>query len=327
VEYVDQNLKPLLENELDSVVRFHEFLSEKDRNGDALLVYRGEELRNIKQRLFKDPSNVDHSEILEGAFYIGEKARSLHINDNEIARDYLTGINDCSSETFYFIFDRMVNVLSSEKLKKVVRENTSTQFREYFLEPSNRVAFVEKVLSVTDSTVILRVRDYYLYLLHVAGSDGVRVETTLISTSTDKNIARYFSKVHKNIRNKVIFHYYVPAPFFKLTVSPWLCSHYETSICELGLPRYKAHGLFPKQKEVCIKGALFPHFILGVELLDKRLFVVNPLSINLDCEEYECVLHRGFNVDHSDFEKRMLETAYQSYAQTDLDGNFEQHNV
>jgi len=291
------------------------------------LVYRGEDLRSVKRRLFKEPSNVEHSEILENAFYIGEKARNLYLNDNEISRNYLTGINDCSAETFYFIFDRMVNALSSEKLKKMVIENTSNQFRGYFLEPSNRDSFVDKILSVNDGLCILRVRDYYLYLLHVAGSDGVRGETTLISTSTEKKVAGYFSKVQKSARNKVIFHYYVPAPFFKLTVSPWLCSHYETSICELGLPRYKAHGLFPKQKEVCVKGALFPHFILGVELLDKRMFVVNPLSINLDCEEHESVLHRGFNVDHSDFEKRMLETAYQSYAQTDLNGNFEQYNV
>ncbi|EOB3677329.1 hypothetical protein ACHELX_004230 [Vibrio vulnificus] len=326
MELVDINYKPLNSHSEAKFIRLREYLAEKDKEGDILLVYRGEELRNIKKRLFKVPDNVSGEALFDRLFFIGDKARHLHLDGNANDRGALMGLNDCSQETFEYIFRRLQNICQG-KMRRKVTEHTSNKFQNYFLDDNNLPRFVDSVNRAFNDKSLLKIRDYYLYLLHAAGSEGVRVETTLVSTSTNPKIAYQFSRVHQKPQNKVIFHYFVPAPFYKLAVAPWISEHHQSIVVSCGLPTYKPYGLFPSQREVAIKGALFPHFIIGVELLDKKQFVVNSYALDLDENQFDYIARSGFDIDQSNFAQRILDTAYLAYGQTDLNGNYQQINV
>ncbi|WP_169433118.1 hypothetical protein [Maridesulfovibrio zosterae] len=101
---------------------------------------------------------------------------------NNEERDYLTSIDDCSTATLGFIFDKIRSVIKEKALAPKVRENCPRKFIDYFAEDTNRDIFINTTSQHTSSSNTITIRDYYLYLLHVAGSPGLRKEAMLIST-------------------------------------------------------------------------------------------------------------------------------------------------
>lgn len=327
MEFVNVDLTPLSKGELDAFKEFNSYLSEEKKSGNILFLYRGEEQKNIKKRLSNGGAGVPQNEIMERAFYFGEKARHFAVDNFDPERNYLTSINDCSDDTLGFIFERIGNVLSDSKMKSKVMENTSRVFREFFLEPNNKLEFIRVINTTYTKNNRLKVRDYYLYFLHVAGSAGVRKETMFVSTSLNKRTALGFSKMPKGNKSRVIFHYFIPQPFYLHAIAPWISEQHRGIAFELRLPTYYALGLFPSQKEVSIKGALFPHFLLGIELVDEKKFIVNSHIENIYNVGLEQAMRSGIPIDQSDFENRIFDTGYIRWGQTDLQGNFEQFDV
>ncbi|WP_112478901.1 hypothetical protein [Vibrio variabilis] len=327
MEYLKSDFIALSSEEMHKLKSFRSFISEKDKEGEVLLLYRGEEQRNVNRRLFSDQSDFVSGKMYERAFYFGEKARHFFIDRFDVDRSFLTGINDCSEETLGFIFDRISNVLNSPERRSRVQENTSEKFREFFGTPSNKRMFVERINDTDNSQSKLNARDYYLYWLHIAGSPGIRTETPLVSTSVDRKVAREFSKVERNPKEKFIFHYFIPKPFHAHAIAPWVSEHHQRIVTGCGLPTYKSLGLYPRQREVAVKGALFPHFIIGIELVSEKRFVVNSQLFNVDFADFEQVSRQGFPIDQRDFSERVFNTGYIRWGQTDLEGNFAQSDV
>lgn len=327
MEYVDTNLYPLNEETRNNFLELKSYLSEQDKSGNILFLYRGEEQRNIKKRLVNSDSDVEQQEVFKRVFYFGDKARHFATDVFRDGRNFLMGINDCSEDTLSFIFDRIANALNSIKISRQIAENTSDCFRDFFLDQNNRTIFVGRInKSYTDETK-LKSRDYYLYFLHVAGTSGIRHETMFVSSSTDRKIATGFSRVGKRDLSRIIFHYFIPQPFHIHAIAPWVADHHQRIARSLGLPTYKPTGLFPKQQEVSVKGALFPHFMLGIELVDEKKFIVNPHGCCLNRSEFPNVSKQGFSIDQSDFQNKIFDTGYIRWGQTDLAGNFESHEV
>lgn len=318
---------PLSNEDMHKLKSFRHFIREKDKEGEVLLLYRGEEQRNVNRRLFSDQSDFVSAEMYERAFYFGEKARHFSIDQFDEDRNFLTGINDCSDETLGFIFDRISNVINAPERRNLVLKYTSKKFREYFDTPSNKAMFVESINRAYTSQTRLKARDYYLYWLHIAGSPGIRAETPLVLTSVDQKVARGFSKVERNPKDKFIFHYFIPKPFHTHAIAPWVSDHHQWIVTGCGLPTYKSLGLYPRQREVAVKGALFPHFMIGIELVSEKRFVVNSHLFNVDLEDFEQVSKRGFPIDQRDFAERIFNTGYIRWGQTDLEGNFAQTDV
>ena len=80
-------------------------------------------------------------------------------------------------------------------------------------------------------------------------------------------------------------------------------------IKKLNLPIYRPTGLHPLQKEISIKGALFPDRILGIELVDKKQFVVNPNLFNFEYDEMESlIMYKKIPTNQEDFSERMKDT-------------------
>lgn len=327
MEYVNSDFTPLSAQDLRTYQSFRNFICEKDKEGEVLLLYRGEEQRNVRARLFGDQRDFETIEMFNRAFYFGEKARHFSVDQFEENRDFLTGINDCSDRTLEFIFDRVSNVINTPASRDRVLQSTSRRFREYFDDRSNCLHFVENVNNAYTEQTKLKARDYYLYWLHVAGSPGIRVETQLVSTSVDRKIAKGFSKVERNPKDKFIFHYFIPKPFHAHAIAPWVSDHHQWVVSGCGLPTYKSLGLFPHQKEVAVKGALFPHFIIGVELVSEKKFVVNSHLLYICENDFEQVGRFGFPIDQRDFAERIFNTGYIRWGQTDLAGNFAQSDV
>lgn len=327
MEYVDTNLHPLDEETRSNFLELNSYLSEQDKSGNILFLYRGEEQRNIRKRLINSNSDVGWQEIFKRVFYIGDKARYFAADVFHNERNFLTEINDCSEETLCFIFDRVSNVLSSIKISRQVAENTSDCFRSFFLDQSNRAVFVGRINESCADENKLRVRDYYLYFLHVAGSLGIRHETMLVSSSANRKIATGFTRGGTRDLSRVVFHYFIPQPFHVHAIAPWVADYHQRLVHSVGLPTYKPAGLFPRQQEISVKGALFPHFMLGVELVNEKKFIVNPNACRLNESEFANVAKHGFFIDQADFQNKIQDTGYTRWVQTDQVGNFESHEV
>ncbi|MFT6916578.1 MAG: hypothetical protein ACJAWL_002919 [Motiliproteus sp.] len=327
MEYVNSDFTPLSTEERMKFCFFKSYICEKDKEGEVLLLYRGEEQKNVRHRLFSDQSDFEAEDLFQRAFFFGEKARHFSVDHFDENREFLTGINDCSERTLEFIFERISNVINTQERRKQVLKNTSRKFRDYFNEPSNCRIFVESINNAYTEQTKLKARDYYLYWLHIAGSPGIRVETQLVSTSVERRVAIGFSKVNKNPKEKLMFHYFIPKPFHTHAIAPWVSDHHQWVITGCNLPTYKALGLYPRQREVAVKGALFPHFILGVELISEKKFVVNSHFHEIDESDFEQVSKVGFSIDQSDFAERIFDTGYIRWGQKDLNGNFYQTDV
>ncbi|MCC5883623.1 MAG: hypothetical protein JJU25_13425 [Halomonas sp.] len=328
MEFVDSDLRPLSGELKRDFLDLRSFLSEQDKSGRVLFLYRGEEQRNIRRRLTNGGLGVETTEVFERAFYFGDKARHFAVDVFDERRNFLTGINDCSDETLFFICDRINHVLEAPRGVSRIRENTSKEFRQFFQNQNNRHEFIHRINESYTPETKLKARDYYLYFLHIAGTAGVRQETMFVSTTTDKSIALGFSRAGKRKTSRIVFHYFIPQPFHFHAIAPWVADHHQRIVYAIGLPTYKAAGLFPKQREVSVKGALFPHFILGIELVDDRKFIISSNFKEYGSRvDFERVARKGFMIDQSDFHNSIFDTGYIRWGQTDLNGNFESNDV
>ncbi|EOG1931528.1 hypothetical protein ACQFZT_000593 [Providencia stuartii] len=326
MDYVDSELKPVSESVKNKFIDLENHLQALSRQGEVLLLYRGEELRNIKKRLLKQNFFRKENEIYERAFYFGDKARHFSVDVFMPGRSHLMNIRDESDQTFMFIHSRICNILNEPKLSTRVEKYTDDKFRRYFLSPGSDVDFLEKVKSCYTDRTKVNVRDYYLYFLHVAGTPGIRKETMLVSTSKDKSTAIQFSESTK--KERVILHYFIPAPFQDYAIGPWEIEHHKKVIYATGLPSYYPKGLYPEQNEIAVKGALFPHFLLGIELAGKNKFIINTNFINADnINNIESIARRGFNIDQQDFEKNIFDTGYIRYGEIDGMREFSSYDV
>ncbi|HEY9670202.1 MAG TPA: hypothetical protein V6D11_02070 [Waterburya sp.] len=303
---------------------FEQHLIDLYKEGNLVFVYRGESLKGLRKKLFSDEQDFSESKLYERLFIFGDKARHFFMHQTkDSSREGLTTINDISDETFGFLFERIVNVLSHPNLGPKVQQSCSRRFVSYFFDNRNRQNFIDLVNSATKDIDKdkLQLRDYYLYFLHVAGTPGVRKETMLVSTSLSLEISERFSG--NNNKDSLILYGFILQPYHNFIVSPWLASEYHQLASRNGLPTYQPFGLFPEQLEVSVKGALFPGFILGVKQVENSHFVVNPHVFKI--KNFEDVGKYGIPFQKDDFMSSILSTNYSSFVSTDLQGNFEEH--
>lgn len=326
MDYVDSELKPVAESVENRFIDLQNRLQVLSEKGEVQLLYRGEDFRNIRNRLQKRNARHEEREVYERAFYFGDKARHFSVDVFTSGRNYLTNIRDESDNTFVFIHDRICKILKEPRLLTRVNKFTSEGFQRYFLKPGSNADFIKKINIYDTDNLKINVRDYYLYLLHVAGSSGIRKETMLVSTSKDKFTAVQFSE--SAYSGKVIFHYFIPKPFEDYAIGPWRIKHHEKVVSAIGLPLYNSKGLFPRQNEIAVKGALFPKFILGIELVGENKFIINSnFTKNGNMKDIELVARCGFDIDQLNFGNDIFDTAYIRYGEIDGKRDFSSYDV
>lgn len=277
---------------LDFVDRF---CSAKNRT----ILYRGSNPEQVFQAKLFDIKCF--SRIL---MTLGEK--SHHFESNKYP---LICIDDCSIEVFEFVFDRFhdkvcnlsfSNLNSLEKVKLFLETNPS--INNYFSDGNNKARFLSTVSEMDDSKK-RNVLDYYFSLLHTIGKSA-NDNSYFISTSKSVEIAEQF----KN--DGIIVVTWVPSTERKRQI---ICyndiNKLDNFIKAMGLPYY-INSLYREQEEVCIKGGILPHYIVGYAYKDS--FIVNPNLITQVSSSYdfESLLKDGVLTNQTHFDNVLQKTKY-----------------
>jgi hypothetical protein len=308
LENVDINLQRLTSMQEKLYRGFEKVIKEKYENESILLLYRGTEYSRIEERLTN--SNLKKENIFDKAFYFGEKA---HFCSDNNKKKIFEDINDCSLITIGKMFDEIKDLLSETRLKKGIEDNLSNGFQDYFSDAKNKENFIS-ILSDSDSYYKLLLRDYYLYLLHTGYT--IKDDTPLVSTSIKRSKAKKFG----NKNDQIIFYYFVSQPFECSIITPWKISEVVDLVTQKNLPTYKPQGLYSEQEEISVKGGLFPQFILGIELVKERKFIVNPHLFQYESLQFEDLIQYGIGFDQSDFAEMIKKTKMSHSINMDIDG-------
>ena len=303
----------LNENELITINTICQ--SFQDNKDKIQILYRGEKKTTLENKLRESYGNY---KFFEHLFFVGEKAK-FFFNETSSSvenREYLQSISDVSDETFKFIFNKLYHIFASEEVVKENKQRQLNQFKtnefsfvQFFSDLTNINEFLDtkkhEVLKTEEN--LIRLRDYYLYLLHTYGIENASL---FVSTSMKRKIAQKFTS--KDRDNSIIFWYFIPKPIHYYGVS-YLSFQESQAICEdCNLPTYD-RCFYPQDDEVSIKGALFPHFILGIEDRLGKKFVVNPHIFKLTKKHIPLVPQRGLLINQENFPNKIISTGFTGY--------------
>lgn len=286
-------------------------------SGQLLLTFRGDNKKALGDRLFK--KKVTETDAYITLFYLGEKSKHFYKNSCASLQrlQHFKHIADESADTFSYVFRRMSYALSLENYrtsnqKKAVKRfiNKNIQFCEFFTKALNEKCFVSKC--TVEPQLGTSIRDYYLYLLHTFGRMGISDLSFFVSSSRNYEQALSFTKESKADSSPIVFVYFIPYPFANYGIDLKIILETNEAITKRGLPIYTS-DLYPKQEEFCVKGGLFPHFLLGVLEPDVRRFVVNYHLFNDENSDTSVNITRGFCVNQSDFLTLLRKSGYVGY--------------
>jgi len=112
---------------------------------------------------------------------------------------------------------------------------------------------------------------------------------------------------------------FYPKPLIDYGVSRETLSSVEDLLVHRKLPIYKRE-IFPSQKELMIRGAIFPHHLLGYIDTKRNSFIVNsnfPFSTieSLENDDVQLnyirmIIKNGFEIDQSNFHEFINNTDY-----------------
>lgn len=276
----------------------------------ANLVFRGDNRKNLAEKLSSRGSHIDDDKIHSLLFFYGDKAKYFYKYEDVEAKKlrWLNNIEDTDEATISAIFGSIQKLLTKPSLEKFRRAHK--KFADFF-QKDNLTQFTSKL--VGDDIA----RDYYLYFLHTVGPSGLGDNSVLVSTSLSYDEAYGFSGRTHDGR---IIYYVVPEPIERFAVTHLRMQKYELSLISRNLPTYKYTALHPSEQEIAIRGALFSCFILGVKDLLRNSFVANP-HLFTESNRIDSIL-RGLEIDYTDFESGLIDTGYAKGVGTRLDGRF-----
>lgn len=305
-------IRLLTANELTTIETICKLL-QNDKDNIQIL-YRGESKIVLEEKL---KERYDNYKFFEHLFFVGDKAKFFFKETSSSIenREYLKSISDVDDETFKFIFKSLHYIFTSEDIVRESKQRELNQFKtnefsfvQFFSDLTNVIKFLDakkfEILKTEEN--LIRLRDYYLYLLHTYGMENASL---FVSTSMKRKIAK---DKFTNKNQGIIFWYFIPKPTHYYGVS-YLSFQKSQSICEdCNLPTYD-RCFYPQDDEVSIKGALFPHFILGIEdRLDKK-FVVNPHIFKQTKKHIPLIPQKGLFINQENFSDKIISTGYAGY--------------
>lgn len=264
-----KNKKELSREEL---LHFNEFLMKQISLTHARHItplYRGDNLENLHEKLGLEynKEKPDYAELLKRLFMVGEKARHFYSGEyfNLINREGIL-INDVNEVVFNYIFD---NIHSSTKDKKPrTRDffNKNSAFKDFFFDKkNNKKIFSASALSSPIKDQFL-FRNYYLTLLHQLNAINYRNDTHIVSTSSNYSVAGKFA-LGRSSGKRIIIHCWIPT------------SNILRDLIKNNLPIYEG-APYKEQHEVSLLAGILPHFIIGLRIVEDKLFFINPSIFN-----------------------------------------------
>lgn len=276
-------------------------------------VYRGNDRTRLLPQYGLSPNSIPQP-FNDFLFLYGEKGRYFVEKMNEkigMARKKFT-IEDVSNDFFRAIFDMISSALKTSHGPAVQARIDTFKAEQkavtsFFLEPRHKDKLVATVMDLTDRDKI-RVRDYYLTLLHHLDKSSYYPVSFLLSTTKSFKIAQQFSERAFQRGEELILFGWVPLRSESILATPRFAPGKGNLLFKLGLPMYDK-SFFPNQQEITIKGGLFPDYIYGY-LYSKSgspIFEVNPYILtDLDKNWVE----QGFPIDRKEFWKNFGQTRF-----------------
>jgi hypothetical protein len=276
---------------------FSSFLMGVATKANTRLIYRGESIDNLKQKL----GIKQHEDLFQRLNYfifkIGEKGRVYQKQYfNNLKSKSVFSISDTGELFFKYIFNKISHVaLKSKDPELIDFKKRNSNFIDYFKNKENLSDFVAKTKNLNKSEQ-LKVRDYYLAFLHRVGYLGFYLNTFMISTTLSKKIANKFTT-----KEDIVF---VSWRSFEINKQSKL-------IKANHLPLHETL-IFQRQKEVTLKGGLFPQDIIGFIQRKKNVFHVNPNMFKYPFL-IDYMIANGIPTDQSDFNEVLSKTNYSGH--------------
>lgn len=251
--------------------KIEELLTYESKNKVTLLL-RAEDRKNLKKDL---KSSYPEKELI---FQVGTKAKN-YIKDKVKPNHPIKNIRSANAKVAGWIFDKYLSYKNGPFNK------------DYFIS-DNKVDFVSKIKKRQNLI------DYYLFGLHTKCSDNL---VNYVSSTPIPEVALHFAA-----NDKMIILFWVNENQGSLYFNKEKLIANEGIIKKLGLPKIK-DSFYPKQNEYAIKGAIFPHFIIGWFDLRCDSFIINPCLFidKIDWQE------DGFQVDQTSFNDYIKSTNYE----------------
>lgn len=312
----------------DLVVQTLSSMRTSSEDGKLLVLFRGDNRYAVGKRLFRGA--VSEVAAFETLFYIGEKSKHFYKTnaDNLRRLSHFRHIEDTSSETYSYIYERITSALASSSWRTTNQKRRLIRFLEdnpnfvSFFQGHNRDLFVGSCLAA--NTGRTRLRDYYLYLLHTLGRlGGISDLSFFVSTSRDYDQSLRFAGGNAT-DSQFVFLYFIPMPFADYGVDKVTVQASAETVSEVDLPTYSTE-IYPEQREFAVKGGLFPHFLVGVIEPDKRRFVVNNHLFDNDNSDVYRNTVEGLRVNQSDFMSLLRRSGYVGYLQRHWSGAYSSH--
>lgn len=311
--------RTLTSEEVEKINSFYLFISNRPRS--ARIIYRGENYQNLQKKLNLVGDN-DYTKLSYFIFLIGEKGRVYRQEyKNRITKkNKIYSINDISPDFFYYIFAKLNKVLEKhERVDVIDFKKKNSDLFDYFSNNKNKDKFVNDIKRITSDDIQLKIRDYYLNLLHTLGKIGFYYNSFFVSTTTDLSIAKYFSKNKSNL-GRIVFLSWIPFPLFHIGLTFNYLNGAKELIRSFNLPIY-SKSFFPGQNEISVKGGLLPQFILGFLKLKENEFVVNPHFLNTN-KTFHNIMKYGIDIDQNLFENEIRKTDYSNFFTLNTEGEY-----
>ncbi|MCW3111038.1 MAG: hypothetical protein JWQ09_5544 [Segetibacter sp.] len=265
-------------------------------------IYRGENLDILYKKLGLDrvhENDSSHRALLERLFMIGDKSKNYFSKEIfGFNHKWSFGINDCSQTVLNFIFDSISDCAKKHPAVSVRQFfHSNSLFKEYFLDKrGNKKTFVSSIQNLPRNKQI-SIRNYYLKLLHQIGSINYRDRSNIISTSKNYLIANNFASGNC-VQEGAIIHAWEP----RISNDQIFKNH--------SLPKYRGRP-YHFQDEISIIAGLFPHYIIGLEILSTGKLHLNPNIFSNEIDKGLFV--DGMKIDQTSFEEIIQKTNYSRY--------------
>lgn len=280
-------------------VSFSTFIDSFCSAKNKTILYRG--TKSIEEY---DADIFDISTFAKKMFTLGDKSHYFEPNTHA-----LFCIDDHSLELFEFIFEKLNDKLCGNKFNSqgtIAAINSFNQnnqgFFEFFSNGTNKTSFISLIDKLNDKEKE-HAKDYYLSLMHVVGK-SLSPNSYMISTSKELKRAEEFKK------DGIIIVSWIPSSERHRKIIKYNdVNNTDLMIKRSGLPYYEVSP-YSEQKEICVKGGLLPHYIIGYSLKDS--FIVNPGLLSQISSAYDLnrIIIEGIGIDQSKFKDVLKTTKY-----------------
>jgi hypothetical protein len=282
--------KNLSLEEEKQVVKFINLLNSSE---NVYILYRGENTEFLEKKYNKE----DIFEIARYIFNIGEKA------DHFLTRS----IAENEYETLISEFKNLI-----DKLKK-------KSYDRYFLKYD--IKNFENIINDLNESDFINYKKLFFYYYSLLHNKDRQEDSMVVSTSCSRLIAESAATHNRKYKSGIILYLFAPNRLLKngyiikqtkINELNKLDSEISKLIRDKDYPRIITYE--NKENEFFIFKVIFPHFILGIELLEEKVFIPNPEIFKES--ELETVLENGLSLDQSKFGEYINETSFKRYMDT-----------